>query len=102
MAVTEPRPIIADSAPIVLPALPAEFQPPSSHDRADRFATALVTLLPLVALAIVAPLAWGSFLHWYDVVVFVLCYVPTGLGITVGYHRLLTHRAFSTCLFIHI
>ena len=96
LAVTEPRPIIADSAPIVLPALPAEFQPPSSHDRADRFATALVTLLPLVALAIVAPLAWGGFLHWSDVVVFVLCYVPTGLGITVGFHRLLTHRAFTT------
>ena len=96
MAVTEPRPIITDSAPIALPALPPEFQPPSSHDRADRFATALVTLLPLVALAIVAPLAWGGFLHWYDLVVFALCYVPTGLGITVGYHRLLTHRAFNT------
>ncbi|HVC83871.1 MAG TPA: fatty acid desaturase [Solirubrobacteraceae bacterium] len=96
MAVTEPRPIITHSAPIAVPALPAEFQPPSSHDRADRVATALVTLLPLVALAIVAPLAWGGFLHWSDLVVFVLCYVPTGLGITVGYHRLLTHRAFNT------
>jgi stearoyl-CoA desaturase (delta-9 desaturase) len=96
LAVTEPRPIITDSAPIVSPALPAEFQPPSNHDRADRVATALVTLLPLIALAIVAPLAWGGLLHWYDVVVFVLCYIPTGLGITIGFHRLLTHRAFST------
>ena len=96
MAVTESRPITTDAAPIVLEALPAEFQPPSSHDRADRVATALVTLLPLVALAIVAPLAWGSLLHFYDLVVFLLCYIPTGLGITVGYHRLLTHRAFNT------
>jgi stearoyl-CoA desaturase (Delta-9 desaturase) len=96
LAVTEPRPIITDSAPLVHPALPAEFQPPSSHDRADRVATALVTLLPLVALAIVAPLAWGGLLHWYDLVVFTLCYIPTGLGITIGFHRLLTHRAFNT------
>jgi stearoyl-CoA desaturase (Delta-9 desaturase) len=96
LAVTEPRPIITDSAPLVRPALPAEFQPPSSHDRADRVATAVVTLLPLVALAIVAPLAWGGLLHWYDLVVFTLCYIPTGLGITIGFHRLLTHRAFNT------
>jgi stearoyl-CoA desaturase (Delta-9 desaturase) len=96
LAVTEPRPIIAHPAPIVSPALPAEFQPPSSHDRADRVATAIVTLLPLVALAIVAPLAWGGLLRWYDLVVFALCYIPTGLGITVGFHRLLTHRAFNT------
>jgi stearoyl-CoA desaturase (delta-9 desaturase) len=96
LAVTETRPIITDSAPLARPALPGEFQPPSSHDRADRVATAFVTLLPLVALAIVAPLAWGGLLHWYDLVVFTLCYIPTGLGITIGFHRLLTHRAFNT------
>jgi stearoyl-CoA desaturase (delta-9 desaturase) len=75
---------------------PGEFQPPSSHDRADRVATAIVTVLPVVALAVAIPLAWGSVLHFYDVVIFALCYVPTGLGITVGFHRLLTHRAFET------
>jgi len=96
VAVTEPRPTITDSAPLALPAIPGEFQSPSPHDRADRIATAIVTLLPVVALAIAAPLAWGSVLHWYDLVVFALCYVPTGLGITVGFHRLLTHRAFET------
>ncbi|MGA2756134.1 MAG: acyl-CoA desaturase [Solirubrobacteraceae bacterium] len=80
----------------MLAAPPGEFQPPSSHDRADRIATAIVTLLPVVALAVAIPLAWGSVLHFYDVIVFVLCYVPTGLGITIGFHRLLTHRAFET------
>ena len=96
MAVTEPRPITTLPAPALRPAPPGEFQPPSSHDRADRIATAIVTLLPVLALALVIPLAWGSVLHPYDVVVFVLCYVPTGLGITIGFHRLLTHRAFET------
>ncbi len=96
MAVTEPRPTTTRPVRIVLPAPPGEFQPPSSHDRADRVATAIVTLAPVLALAVAIPLAWGSVLHWYDVVVFALCYVPTGLGITVGFHRLLTHRAFAT------
>jgi stearoyl-CoA desaturase (delta-9 desaturase) len=96
LAVTEPRSITTLPAPASRPAPPGEFQPPSSHDRADRIATAIVTLLPVLALALVIPLAWGSVLHPYDVVVFVLCYVPTGLGITIGFHRLLTHRAFET------
>jgi stearoyl-CoA desaturase (delta-9 desaturase) len=32
---------------------------------------------------------------WFDWVMFGLLYVVTGLGITVGYHRLLSHRSFS-------
>ena len=28
--------------------------------------------------------------------VFALLYIPTGLGITVGFHRLFTHRSFKT------
>jgi stearoyl-CoA desaturase (delta-9 desaturase) len=96
LVVTEPRPITTLPAPAEIAARPGEFQPPSSHDGADRLATALVTLLPVIALAIVIPLAWGSVLHLYDVVVFAICYVPTGLGITIGFHRLLTHRAFET------
>ena len=32
----------------------------------------------------------------HDVVVFAVLYLITGLGITVGFHRLFTHRAFQT------
>src|ERR1019366_3614199 len=96
LAVTEPRSITTAPEHVVLPPPTGEFQPPSSHDRADRIATAIVTLVPVVALAVAVPLAWGHVLYFYDVVVFALCYVPTGLGITVGYHRLLTHKAFKT------
>jgi stearoyl-CoA desaturase (delta-9 desaturase) len=32
---------------------------------------------------------------WLDWTMFVLLYVVTGLGITVGYHRLLAHRSFT-------
>jgi hypothetical protein len=38
---------------------------------------------------------WGDWLHRGDLVVFAILYVTTGLGITVGFHRHLTHRAFA-------
>jgi stearoyl-CoA desaturase (Delta-9 desaturase) len=38
---------------------------------------------------------WGDWLHRSDLVVFAILYVTTGLGITVGFHRHLTHRAFA-------
>ena len=41
-------------------------------------------------------MAWGGSLHWHDPVVFAITYVVTGLGITVGFHRLLHHRSFRT------
>jgi stearoyl-CoA desaturase (delta-9 desaturase) len=40
--------------------------------------------------------AWSSLLHWHDIVVFAITYCLCGLGITVGFHRHLTHRAFAT------
>jgi stearoyl-CoA desaturase (delta-9 desaturase) len=69
---------------------------PCANETADRIATGLVTIVPILALGLVAWLAGPSILHWHDVVVFAVLYVTTGLGITVGFHRHFTHRAFST------
>ncbi|GAC1435784.1 MAG: acyl-CoA desaturase [Solirubrobacteraceae bacterium] len=73
-----------------------ELQPPGDGDLVDRVATAIVTGLPMALLLLAAWQAWDSALHWSDLVVFVVMYVPLTLGITVGYHRMLTHRAFRT------
>lgn len=40
--------------------------------------------------------AWGGALRWSDLVVLAVTYLATGLGVTVGFHRLLTHRSFRT------
>ena len=40
--------------------------------------------------------AWNNTLHWPDVALFAVLYTVTALGITVGFHRLFTHRAFKT------
>jgi stearoyl-CoA desaturase (delta-9 desaturase) len=44
----------------------------------------------------IAGVLWGVALSWVDVVLFVTFYLLGGLGITVGYHRLFSHRSFQT------
>jgi stearoyl-CoA desaturase (Delta-9 desaturase) len=69
---------------------------PVANERLDRFITALVTALPILALGFVAWQLWEKALHWSDLMIFVTFYLLCGLGVTVGFHRLFTHRSFST------
>ncbi len=69
---------------------------PVLHETADRIATGIVTAVPVLALGLVVWQVWGDFLRWSDVIVFAIMYVFTGLGVTVGFHRLFTHRSFKT------
>jgi stearoyl-CoA desaturase (Delta-9 desaturase) len=69
---------------------------PVANQKLDRFLTGTVTVLPFIGLGIAGWQMWNQWLHWYDLVAFLAVYVPTGLGITVGFHRLFTHRSFKT------
>ncbi|MDQ6749371.1 MAG: acyl-CoA desaturase [Actinomycetota bacterium] len=77
-----------------------EVAPPGPHDGLERGLTAAVTALPMVAVGFAAWLAWDSALHWQDLAILAVCYVPVGLGVTVGFHRLFTHRSFQTGPFL--
>ncbi|MFI5003642.1 MAG: acyl-CoA desaturase [Solirubrobacterales bacterium] len=66
------------------------------HETLDRVANAFVTIVPIVLLGLAVWLAWGGALHWQDLVVLAIVYALTGAGITVGFHRLFTHRSFKT------
>jgi len=76
-------------------ALSADDVQPCAHETADRIATGIVTVVPLLMLGVVVWQTWQSLLRWHDLVVFAIVYVLTGLGITVGFHRHFTHRAFQ-------
>ena len=80
--------------------LPSDIQPVANETR-DRIITGLVTLVPFVALGFAGWQVWGKALHWSDVFLFVGMYVLTGLGITVGFHRHLTHRSFKAKPWLH-
>jgi stearoyl-CoA desaturase (delta-9 desaturase) len=69
---------------------------PVQNESLDRFLTGTVTVLPILGLLAVGWQLWGNALGWSDLIVFAIMYILTGLGVTVGFHRLFTHRSFKT------
>jgi stearoyl-CoA desaturase (delta-9 desaturase) len=61
-----------------------------------RLATTLTIGLPVVGLVVAIVLAWNDAVGPLDVALLVGGYFATGLGVTVGFHRLLTHGSFRT------
>src|SRR4051812_2938246 len=77
-------------------ALRATDVEPVHHEALHRTITGLITVLPVLALAVAVWQSWDGLLRTSDVIVFVCLYTLTGLGVTVGFHRLFTHRSFKT------
>src|SRR5512133_894592 len=69
-------------------------------ERLDRIANAAATIVPALGLGGVAWQLWGSALHWQDLVVFATTVLLAGFGVTVGFHRLSTHRRSKTTPFL--
>jgi stearoyl-CoA desaturase (Delta-9 desaturase) len=62
----------------------------------DRVASGVVTAVPPIMVGIGMWLGWtGNLLAWQDLLILALSYMIVGTGITVGFHRLLTHRSFK-------
>ena len=74
---------------------PEEIQVPVLPNL-DRAVTGLITAVPPLLLVLVGWQLWHRELQWRDIAIFLIMYVPIGLGITVGFHRLFTHRSFRT------
>jgi stearoyl-CoA desaturase (delta-9 desaturase) len=76
-------------------AIPDDVEPVNAELR-DRIITGIVTAVPVLSLFVVGWELWAQWLGWNDIFVFLIMYVLTGLGVTVGFHRLFTHRSFQT------
>jgi stearoyl-CoA desaturase (delta-9 desaturase) len=61
-----------------------------------RVISLIVILLPFAGLVAAIVLMWGYQFKWVHLWLLVAGYLLTGLGITIGYHRLFTHRSFKT------
>ena len=55
----------------------------------------LAVVVPFAATLAAIALLWNSVVSMRDLAILGAMYVVTGLGITVGFHRLLTHRSFQ-------
>jgi stearoyl-CoA desaturase (delta-9 desaturase) len=69
---------------------------PIVNETSERIVRTLVIGLPPAALLCAAWLAWGGVLHWQDLLVLAITHTLSGVGVTVGFHRLFTHRSFKT------
>ncbi len=52
--------------------------------------------VPLIGLVVAIVMLWGVAFNWVYLAILVGMYLATGLGITVGFHRLFTHQSFKT------
>jgi stearoyl-CoA desaturase (delta-9 desaturase) len=76
---------------------PAPSVRPVSMPLVDRIASGVVTAVPPILVVIGLWLGWaGNLFAWQDILILAITYVVIGTGVTVGFHRLLTHRSFKT------
>src|SRR4051794_6833590 len=65
-----------------------------------KVAVLIVVVVPFLATIYAINLLWQRFVTPLDVGLMLGLYLVSGLGITIGYHRLLTHRSFETNPFL--
>ena len=64
--------------------------------RTARIANLLAVVLPFAAFVTAVVLLWHDVVGWTDLALLGVMYLLSGFGVTIGYHRMLTHRAFQT------
>jgi stearoyl-CoA desaturase (delta-9 desaturase) len=64
--------------------------------RAEKIGNLFAVVVPFIGLAVAIVLLWNQAVGWVDLALLAALYFPTAFGVTVGYHRLLTHRSFQT------
>ena len=65
------------------------------QSRKEQIALGIFIVVPFVAVVAAIPVAWGGWLSWTDVAIALVMYAITGHGVTIGYHRLFTHKSFK-------
>ncbi|HEV2062556.1 MAG TPA: fatty acid desaturase [Solirubrobacteraceae bacterium] len=64
--------------------------------RTEKIANLVGVVAPLAGLAVAVILLWNRAVDAVDLALLAGLYLLTALGITIGFHRLLTHRSFQT------
>jgi stearoyl-CoA desaturase (delta-9 desaturase) len=61
-----------------------------------RVVNLLAVVLPPIVIAAAVVAFWNDVVGAHDLVLLGVMYLVTGFGVTVGFHRMLTHRSFRT------
>jgi stearoyl-CoA desaturase (delta-9 desaturase) len=100
------EPAVTEITPLPVADPVAELRPlEAAAERAPlgvRLVVLAVITVPLLGLAAAPFFLWGWGFSWVDFGLLVGMYLLTGLGITIGFHRLFTHRSFETYLGVKV
>lgn len=86
----------------------ADAPPPVSEDHdpirraplLNRVLSLTAIIAPFLGLVAAMAMLWGAAFNWIYLALLLAGYFLTGFGITIGYHRLFTHRSFQTSRFM--
>jgi stearoyl-CoA desaturase (delta-9 desaturase) len=66
-----------------------------SNSRIRKTVVLISVVAPLIGTIYAIWLLWQRLVNWNDIAILVGMYFFTGIGVTIGFHRLLTHRSFA-------
>lgn len=74
----------------------AASQPKLEKSLPAKIAVLAIVVIPFIGTLYAMVMLWQRYVDWLDVGLMLGLYIFSGLGITVGFHRMLTHKAFET------
>jgi stearoyl-CoA desaturase (delta-9 desaturase) len=74
----------------------APVEPQLEKSMGEKIGVLIAVVVPFVATLYAIVLLWQQYVGWRDIALLLTFYVLAGLGITVGFHRMLTHKSFET------
>ncbi len=69
---------------------------PHRMSRLDQGLNLFAVVVPFLGTIAAIILFWNEIVNVTDLLILLFMYLITGLGVTIGFHRLLTHRSFQT------
>lgn len=95
MAITQLERTTSARQPVVAARSDVTVLPSGDRQKLERRMTLAITILPFLGFAYAIASLWGRGIGWLDLTLFLTLYLFTGLGTTIGFHRMLTHRSFD-------
>jgi stearoyl-CoA desaturase (delta-9 desaturase) len=75
---------------------PAAVEPALEKPLGEKIGVLAIVVIPFIATIYAIVLLWQRYVDGLDLALMFSLYLLSGLGITVGFHRLLTHKSFET------
>ncbi len=70
--------------------------------RSEKYLMMAGVIVPFLATILAIVLLWGNGVDWLDLGIAAFMYLIGQLGITIGYHRMLTHKSFEAKTWVKI